>query len=163
MTTEEFNILIGTKRGQMVRFARTILHSEADAEDVVADVVERLWRRRDKLNASDNVGAFAMSSTRNGCYDHIRKRHKQEEVSDSVLPSVSPFEGHDTVEMMRYALSRLEVRQREVVHLKDIEGYTTAEIAEIFELEEPNVRQILSRGRKALRETVIKLMQNEKR
>ncbi len=159
MTTEEFNISITKMRGRMVRFASAILHSAEDAEDVVSDVVERLWRRRAELNADDNIEAFMMSSTRNGCYDHHRKRRKKEEITEALLPKNSPSEARDTIEMMRYAISRLEPRQREVIHLKDIEGYSTAEIATIYEIEEPNVRQILSRGRKELRLIVIKLMQ----
>ncbi len=143
----------------MVRFATTILHSQAEAEDVTSDVIEKLWRQRERLDNERNIESLFMTATRNACYDHIRKRRESEEIDERVMPAISPSEARDTIEMMRYAISRLEPRQREVIHLKDIEGYSTAEIATIYEIEEPNVRQILSRGRKELRLIVIKLMQ----
>ncbi len=46
MTTEEFNICISEMQGRMLRFAQAILRNRADAEDVVSEVRERLWRER---------------------------------------------------------------------------------------------------------------------
>ena len=48
-------------------------------------------------------------------------------------------------------MARLPERQRLAIHLKDIEGYSGKEIADILETYEANVRTILSRGRRALR------------
>ena len=53
-------------------------------------------------------------------------------------------------------MARLPEKQRITVHLKDIEGYSTKEVAEILETDESNVRTILSRSRKALREIIEK-------
>ena len=46
---------------------------------------------------------------------------------------------------------------REVLHLKDIEGYATHEIARMLGVEENQVRTILSRARRGLRETIEKM------
>lgn len=53
-------------------------------------------------------------------------------------------------------MTRLPEKQRTALHLKDIEGYSTKEVAEILETDEANVRTILSRSRKALREIIEK-------
>ena len=53
-------------------------------------------------------------------------------------------------------MARLPEKQRLAVHLKDIEGYSSKEIADILETDEANVRTILSRGRRALREIIEK-------
>ena len=53
-------------------------------------------------------------------------------------------------------MTRLPEKQRTTLHLKDIEGYSTKEVAEILETDEANVRTILSRSRKALREIIEK-------
>ena len=53
-------------------------------------------------------------------------------------------------------------RQREVLHLKDIEGYPTREIAEIAACDEAQVRVILSRARNGLREVLKKMMDDER-
>jgi RNA polymerase sigma-70 factor (ECF subfamily) len=59
-------------------------------------------------------------------------------------------------QIVHKALSKLPERQRMAVHLKDIEGYSNKELAEILETDETNVRTILSRGRRALREIIEK-------
>ncbi len=161
MTTGEFNIYIKEIRGKMLRFASTILHNKADAEDVVSKVSENLWRERDKLKANGSASSFAMTSVRNGCYDHhrYRQRHRHEEPSEALLTESNREEQGDTVELVRHAMQQLPERQREVLHLKDIEGYSTHEIAEIFAIEETNVRMILSRARGALRDIIVKTMQ----
>ncbi len=160
MTAEEFNIYIKQMHSRMLRFASTILHNRADAEDVVSQVSERLWRERAKLDVKSSASAFAMTSVRNGCYDHhrYRERHRHEEPNETTLPSdLEREERRDTVELVRQAMQRLPERQREILHLKDIEGYSTHEIAQIYEIEETNVRMILSRARGALRDIIIRI------
>ena len=75
------------------------------------------------------------------------------------MTSTEEVERWSTRELVRTAMDRLPLRQREVLHLKEIEGYSTHEIAQMISTEENQVRTILSRGRKALREEVEKLMQ----
>ncbi|MFI3279164.1 MAG: sigma factor [Rikenellaceae bacterium] len=77
MTKNEFNIYIGEIHGRMLRFAKSILRSEADAQDVVSKVSETLWRERKRLEAKSSASSFAMTSVRNGCYDHARYRSRR--------------------------------------------------------------------------------------
>ena len=62
----------------------------------------------------------------------------------------------------RRALSALPERQREELHLKEIEGYPTREIAAMLGCDEAQVRVILSRGRMALR-GILQKMRNDER
>ena len=59
-------------------------------------------------------------------------------------------------------MASLPERQREVIHLKEIEGFRTCEIAEVIGCGEAQVRVILSRGRAALRGILQKLMNDER-
>ncbi len=160
MTNSEFNIYIQRIRGQMLRFAKSILRNEADAQDVVSKVSERLWREREKLDTQRSASTFAMTSVRNGCYDHSRYRQRRhfEEPSETLTANEPSSESRDTIELVRFAMGQLPEKQQEVLHLKDIEGYSTHEIAQIVNIEESNVRMTLSRARKALKEIIIKNM-----
>ncbi len=142
----------------MVRFATAILHSRDDAEDVASEVMERLWRQHDTLGRFKNFDALVMTSTRNCAYDYIRKRRPSEVPTDSTRPHDHTEQRCDSQALVRLAISKLPDRQREIIHLRDIEGYEIGEIAQIFEIEESNTRMILSRGRAALREIIVKLM-----
>lgn len=65
-------------------------------------------------------------------------------------------------DLVRRAMAELPQRQREVLHLKDIEGYPTHEIAGMVACDEAQVRVILSRARSGLREVLKKMMDDER-
>ncbi len=161
MTDREFNEYIVEVRARMMRFAITILGHREDAEDVVAQVVERLYLRRESLNKGSLARAFAMTAVRNGCYDHIRYRrlHHSEQLAEGADNGQQSELSRDRIELVRWAMKQLAERQREVLHLKDIEGYTTSEIAQIYQTSHANIRVILSRARMQLRDIIVKTMQ----
>jgi RNA polymerase sigma factor (sigma-70 family) len=53
--------------------AEKMLHSEADAEDMVQDTVLELWERRDQLQHVLNLNAYAMQTVKNRCISFLRK------------------------------------------------------------------------------------------
>ena len=65
-------------------------------------------------------------------------------------------------ELVRRAISALPERQREVLHLKEIEGYPTREIAAMVGCDEAQVRVILSRARAGLRVILQKMRDDER-
>ena len=71
-------------------------------------------------------------------------------------------EGWEARDLVRRAMAELPGRQREVLYLKDIEGYPTREIAGMVACDEAQVRVILSRARNALRGILKKMMDDER-
>ena len=55
-------------------------------------------------------------------------------------------------------IQQLPEPQRTIIHLRDIEGYEMADIAEIVERDESTVRVALSRARKSIRLKLIEIM-----
>ena len=137
----------------MFRLACSILGRRDEAEDMMQDVAERILRRQTR--DIGNIDAFLTQSVRNACIDRIRRRrdttHKIPDVPDEKNP-----DRWDERQLVHRAMTRLPEKQRTTLHLKDIEGYSTKEVAEILETDEVNVRTILSRSRKALREIIEK-------
>ena len=78
--------------------------------------------------------------------------------STEMLPADEQTGAWSDREMVRRALALLPLRQREVLHLKEIEGYPTHEIAALLTTDEAQVRVLLSRGRMRLRRELEKLM-----
>lgn len=75
------------------------------------------------------------------------------EVADETI-SASPerlTEQHETTALVRSAIARLSDEQREVIILRDIEGYTYDEIADMLSLEIGTVKSRLNRARTNLR------------
>ncbi len=148
-------------RDRMYRFARSLLGNAVEAEDATHDTLERLWRRRDEVTRWRSVEAFALTALRNGCIDRLRRRHETyTALHEEWVAPQDAVERWSNKELVRAAMARLPLRQREVLHLKEIEGYTTHEIAELIDTEENQVRTILSRARQHLRAVVEELMSN---
>lgn len=158
MKETEIEQLLPPLRERLYRFARCILGSAAEAEDVAHDTLERLWRRRAELAACRRPEAFALTSLRNACIDRLRRRGREEPLPSGFVAADDPFAGASEREWVRAAMARLPLRQREVLHLKEIEGYAVHEIAALYGIEANQVRTILSRARRRLREELEKTM-----
>ena len=139
----------------MFRLACSILGRSDEAQDMMQDVAERILRRQESLEDVRNIDSFLAKAVRNACIDRIRRRKETTPKIPDVPDEKNPDRWNDR-QMVHRALSKLPERQRLAVHLKDIEGYSNKELADILETDETNVRTILSRGRKALREIIEK-------
>ena len=56
--------------------ARLMLHSSAEAEDIVQDSLIKLWRHLPELEAGGELG-WLITCTRNACLDQLRGRNRQ--------------------------------------------------------------------------------------
>ncbi|MBQ3245612.1 MAG: RNA polymerase sigma factor [Bacteroidales bacterium] len=137
----------------MFRLACSILGRSDEAQDMMQDVAERVLRKSDDLGKVGNMDAFLARSVRNACIDRIRRRKETTPKIPEIPDEKSPDRWSDR-QMVHKALARLPERQRMAVHLKDIEGYSNKELAAILETDETNVRTLLSRGRRALRDII---------
>ena len=163
----EFTRYVVPLRDRMFRYAQSLLLCADEAEDVTHDLLERLWRECDRLDGCRDVASFVMVAVRNCCYDRFRSRQAGERRDNAVAgwaerSTTGDAEGWEARDLVRRAMACLPERQREVLHLKDIEGYPTREIAEIAACDEAQVRVILSRARKGLREVLKKMMDDER-
>ena len=148
--------IFGQKRLDfMFRLACSILGRRDEAQDMMQDVAERILRREGSLDEVGNIDAFITRSVRNACIDRLRRRKETTPKIPEVPDEKSPDRWSDR-QLVHRAMALLPERQRLAIHLKDIEGYSGKEIADILETDEANVRTILSRGRKALREIIEK-------
>jgi RNA polymerase sigma-70 factor, ECF subfamily len=162
MTEKEFDNKIVHLRDKMYRFAGAIVADDCLAEDIVHDVMERMWLNRHNLDNHTNIEAFVMVSIRNACYDAMRHRRimrnhdmLRDSIQDSIVEETAIW---DMRKMLHKTISLLDERERIIIHLKDVEGYETSEIAEILSIQENNVRAILSRARREVRVNIEKIM-----
>ena len=162
MEERDFNREIVPLRDRMFRFAQSLLLDRDEAEDTVHDLLERLWSRRERLAVSRNIEAFAMTAVRNACYDRLRRRQsvpRREELgSVRAVESGERAGSGDLRELVRRAMAQLPARQREILHLKEIEGYSTREIAELYASDEGSVRMTLTRARRQMRTLIEKMI-----
>ncbi len=154
-------------RDRMFRYAQSLLLCAEEAEDVVHDLLEHFWRDRDRLTVRRDAVSFVMTSVRNRCFDRLRQREAVRRRRETVATTAERATTRDADawearELVRRAMVRLPERQREALHLKDIEGFPTREVAEILGCDEAQVRVLLSRARCGLREILKKMIDHEK-
>lgn len=155
MKSSEFDRTVTSLRDRMYRLARSLLLRDDEAQDVTHDLLERLWMRRDRLDECRNREAFVMTALRNACYDRLRRRSAEGRLEEAVKEMRSCVcdegEERDVRELVRRAIDSLPPLQREVIHLREIEGYKTREVALIVGTDEGHVRMTLSRARRQLK------------
>jgi len=156
MTSEDYNKHILPLRDKIFRFSLRLLSSEAAAKDATQDVLMKLWNMRAKLSAVTNVEAYAMTMTKNLCYDVLKsKHHKTLELvhnsyseTDSGLGS--QIEARDEVDLVKKFIDALPDQQRAIIQLRDVEQFSNKEIEEIMRMNSTSVRVALSRARKKI-------------
>ncbi|MEJ0032327.1 MAG: sigma-70 family RNA polymerase sigma factor [Bacteroidota bacterium] len=152
-------------KNKLFRFAFRLLGSSEEAKDVVQEVFIKVWNGRDQMASIDNMEAWCMRITRNLSLDKIRARQRKatdpiEESFDIQNDSRTPYEATENSENMQRIselIASLPEKQRQVMHLRDIEGYSYNEICEILELDMNQVKVNLFRARNAVREKFIKI------
>jgi len=141
-------------------YALTILRDESDAQDCIQDAFTRLWENRDRLGKIDNIGAYAMVTVKNIALTMLSRSRNAfspygddpPDIPDSGASPANITEARDDVRQMARLLRELPDNQRKVITLSTMAGLSTSEIKEATGLSEDNVRVLLSRGRKKLRD-----------
>jgi RNA polymerase sigma factor (sigma-70 family) len=165
MNLEAFQNRVLPTKNKLFRFALKFLGNEEEAKDVVQEVFIRVWNGREQMNEVQNWEAWCMRITKNLSLDRIRtitRKQTQpiEEVHHIRQESLSPHESTEMQENMiriDQFIAALPEKQRQVIHLRDVEGYSYNEICEILELDMNQVKVNLFRARNAVREKLMKI------
>lgn len=151
MTISEFNNLVLPAYGLMQSTARRLLGRAEDAADVVQDVMRRLWEMRADIDPEVNVAGYAVRAVHNRCVDIIRNSHPTVGVEELAGMTVEDNDLRtNELEALDRAICSMTGTQHSVLTLS-LDGYSNAMIAEKLNLSESNVRQLLCRARKELR------------
>jgi RNA polymerase sigma factor (sigma-70 family) len=155
MTGIEFEYFIERNKNRMYRFAFSILRNQEDAKDVVQEVVLKLWKKKMKLDRTNNIESFCMSTIKNYSLDVLRKKNHENRFITNLNKGKTEnqnFENIDLISKIKNELKNLTAQQRMAVELKDFQGYEYEEISEILQCSINAVRANVSRGRKRLYE-----------
>jgi RNA polymerase sigma-70 factor (ECF subfamily) len=160
-------------RPVLLRHCYRMLGSFADAEDIVQDVLLGAWKAKDSYSGAVPVEHWLMRIATNACLNELARRKRralpqlerepaasfdhieQLEAADWLTPApddqLGALEARETVALAFLALlQRLPPRQRAVLLLKDVVGWSAEEIAEALEMSVPSVNSALHRARETV-------------
>lgn len=154
MTLTEYNITVDLHADGIYRFALKHLRDEDLAKDVVQESFARLWVKVDEVDGT-KAKSYLFTTAHHVMVDEVRKgkRSTPMEEHHESMRSTSQAQP-DLKEVLDAALATLPVIQRSVVLLRDLEGYTYEEIAELTQLNLAQVKVYIYRGRTALKEYI---------
>jgi len=157
MTIEDYNNCVDQYSDNLYRFLLKNIKDEALAGDFVQDSYEKLWinyRNVDALKAK----SYLFSTGYHKMIDYIRKHKRISNISDGNLNNHVHFEQYsDLKEILNSAIERLPNDQKAVLILRDYEGYSYKEIAEISNLTESQVKVYIYRARVFLKNHIGKM------
>jgi len=163
MSLEAFKQHILPLKDKLFRFALHLLQNVQEAEDAVQDVMAGIWARRAEWPQWNNIPAYCMTATRNNCLDRLRRRRISAIGEDNARHIQStekdPYEKVTNKEMIRrirQCMDELPLNQQQVIRLREMEGFSYNEIAEVLDMTLDQVKVNLHRGRNAIRKTIIK-------
>ena len=142
-------------------FARWLTRDNQNAEDLVQDAYLRAWKSFDGFNGGDGK-AWLLTIVRNACYTWIQRNRSSELMAsfDEEMHSPSSrasdpeallLEGADQ-ELLKDALEELPVEFREVMVMREVEGLSYREIADVAGVPIGTVMSRLARARARLQQ-----------
>lgn len=147
MTVEEYNKAVDTYADKLYRFVLKNLKDTHMSNDIVQETYEKLWVKLETVS-SLKVKTYLFTSAYHTMIDYIRKekRYGGGDPEAFMEPSHSNHYS-DLDEVLERAVDNLPEDQKSVVMLRDYEGYSYREIAEITNLSESQVKVYIYRAR----------------
>ena len=160
--TEQFAILIRRYNSRLFRVARAITRDDAEAEDIVQHTFVAAFQKLGQWQGRAQLSTWLATIARNEAFARYRRSRRGLEVVSGEPGDGVDRETPEGAAMRREAIAVLEAAvddlaeaQRSVFVLRDVEGMSTGETAEVLGLSESAVRVRLFRARAALRQRVL--------
>jgi RNA polymerase sigma-70 factor, ECF subfamily len=165
---EAFEILVGRHQNRVLAVAGGILRNKEDVEDIAQQVFLKAYFSLKRFDQRAAFSTWLYKITVNECWDLLRKRkvrpllyeaelseeqarqyQASEEVADRTPDVSERLASQQQVEML---LDCLEERDRMMLMLKEVQGFSVEEIAEILEINGNTVKVRLFRARQKITE-----------
>lgn len=155
MNAREYNSAVDQYADNIYRFVLKHIKNADVAKDIVQETFAKVWVKRDDIDAS-KVRSYLFTTAHHTLIDVVRKEKNQTtiEAIDKVESS-SPHKNTDLQKILHEALDQLPEIQRTVILLRDYEGYDYAEIGDITNLTESQVKVYIFRARTKLKQILV--------
>lgn len=158
MSRPDFDELVRMHSRSLYGYAYRFLRNQMEAEDAVQEVFIKIWNLGKKLDEYNSIAALAVTMTKNYCIDQIRKKkiieddYPKENIQSINSSPHKLLEDRESGEIMFSIIEGLPDIYKEVIRLKEIEGFSYEEIAVKTNQNINTLRVNLSRARKLIRD-----------
>lgn len=177
MTEDKFLELVHKHQVQIYQHTLYLLGNREDAEDITQETFIKAWEHRAQLRLK-TVRSWLLKCAQNLCFNLLKRQKFQEPLTEgdeaeletlmhthSGQSNPSPDEiviQRELKESVHCAISKLPPDMRAVIIMRELDGMSFKEIAEVLEKPEGSVKSIAFRARKKLRELLRPYWRNDK-
>jgi RNA polymerase sigma-70 factor (ECF subfamily) len=154
-TDRSFERLYRKHAGDVYRYALVVMRNEADAEDITQTTFLNAYKAFEKGERPRAPQNWLIAIAHNVCRQRFRQSQRrpnevafEEELAEAVVVEPDGVSAED----IRRALGHLAFNQRAALVMRELEGRSYQEIAEILEVSVSAVETLIFRARRALRE-----------
>lgn len=152
-------------KNKLYRLALRITADRSEAEDIVQETFIKVWNRRDDWDSIYSIEAFSLTVCRNMALDRIARKdvgNKSLDETEAATPdpTATPLQTlaqTDKEEWVMKLFNQLPEKLRSVMQLRDIEGKSYKEIAQVLGISEDQVKVNLFRARQRIRQQFDKI------
>jgi len=161
--------MVARKLPRMLALAQRMLGDPVEAEDVAQEAMLRAWKQAPRWRPGKaKFDTWLHRVGLNLCYDRLRRRREvpTETPPDRPDDGPAPDRGLLAAELgvrVDAALRRLPERQREAIVLCHYQELSNIEAADLMQISVEALESLLSRGRRALRQTLADMAPNAER
>ena len=157
MNVSDYNTSVDQYADGLYRFMLKNTKDKDLAKDLVQDAFEKLWRKLNTVDA-EKAKTYLFTTAYHAFIDHTRKSKFRGDYNEVVENNYGYQQNYNNLkEVINNALEKLPEIQRTVIMLRDYEGYDYAEIGEITNLNESQVKVYIFRARQTLKNYLVKL------
>ena len=166
---ETFERFFIVHKERIYSIAYQILRNHEDAIDVSQEVFIKVYKSLGKYDLSENACFWLYRMTVNASIDYRRKNARFQHNSIDNETEVAPekfilsvpnpcdiVEKEEFRRIIRSLVDKLPESQRIVLTLRDLEGFSSEEVAKILKCSQTTVRWHLHKGRRKLKEMIVK-------
>ena len=164
MNAEQYEAVFYKMKDKLYRYALRFVKESEAAEDVVQDVMYKLWQKRQEADSIENLEAWIMVLTRNRSLDILRKVKDNQvnideayTISDQAPIPDKQMENADLMTQLTACVNQLPEKQRNVFHLREIEQMSYEEICQSTGYHLDDVKVSLFRARKHIQRMLSKI------
>jgi len=149
-----FERLYRKHAGDVYRYALVVMRNESDAEDVTQTTFMNAYRAMERGERPRQPQNWLITIAHNVCRQRFRQsqRRPSEVAYEEELAEATVDEDAISAEDIRRALGHLAFNQRSALVMRELEGRSYQEIAEIMDVSVSAVETLIFRARRALRE-----------
>ena len=169
---DAFGDLVQRYERRLIRVILRFVHDEELARDLAQETFLRTYERLDQFDPSRRFGPWLFRIGVNLTLDYLRKRKRRgrwslfsERMPDRPPepPTPDPRIALDLGQEVHKVLEQIPEKYRSVLVLRDLEGFTTSEIAAILDRKEATIRWRLAEARNSFQRLWLKRMENSEK